>query len=140
MVNIIKEILIVILLCLAVVVIMGVVFYGYIPTNVVVPSNVQPYTTSKSIKEEIEEEIVEYPKESLVFEITDSDLTLYKKTESYVEGKANPFEAYVEPEIEEEEGEFIGGSGGTSTYDTSSKPTTNTTDTVQTFYEDTKLK
>ena len=56
MIDIIKEILIIILLCLAVVVILGVVFYNYIPINVVVPSNVQPYTTSKTIKEEIEED------------------------------------------------------------------------------------
>ena len=31
--------------------ILGVVFYDYIPTNKVIPSTVEPYTTSNTIKE-----------------------------------------------------------------------------------------
>lgn len=89
--SVIKEILIILLLCCAICLILGVIFYDYIPTNKVVPSTVEAYTTSNTIKEEISQEIVEYPKQSIVFEITDSDLNLYKQDNRYDSGKANPF-------------------------------------------------
>ncbi len=89
--SILKEIFIILLLCCAICLILGVVFYDYIPTNKVVPSTVEAYVTSNTVKEEIEQEIVDYPKLNVSFEITDSDLTLYKKADNYDQGKANPF-------------------------------------------------
>lgn len=89
--SILQEIVIVLLLCVVIVLLLCVIFYNYIPINKTVPSNVEAYVTSDTIKNEIEEEIVEYPKENIVFEITDSDLTLYKQSNSYVQGKSNPF-------------------------------------------------
>lgn len=41
--SIIKEIFIILLLCIAVCLIFGVIFYDYIPTNKVVPSTVEAY-------------------------------------------------------------------------------------------------
>ena len=93
---IIKEIFIILLLCIAICLIFGIVFYEYIPNNKVVPSKVEAYITSNTIKEEINQEIVNYPKQNYTYEITNSDLTLYKKLESYDQGKANPFSAYSE--------------------------------------------
>ena len=89
--SIIKEILIILLLCLAICLVHGVIFYDYIPTNKVVPSTVEAYKTSDTIKEEINQEIVEYPKQNITFEITDSDLTIHKQEKKYDSGKANPF-------------------------------------------------
>lgn len=89
--SIIKEILIILLLCLAICLVLGVIFYDYIPTNKVVPSTVEAYKTSDTIKEEINQEVVEYPKQNITFEITDSDLTIYKQEKNYDSGKANPF-------------------------------------------------
>jgi uncharacterized protein YpuA (DUF1002 family) len=95
--SVIKEICIILLLCVAICLVLGVIFYDYIPTTKVVPSTVEKYTTSETIQEELEQETLDYsdgntPTET--FEITDSDLTLYKKTESYDTGKANPFATY----------------------------------------------
>lgn len=89
--SVLKEILIILLLCITICLVFGVVFYDYIPTNKVVPSTVEAYTTSNIIKDEISQEIVEYPKQNITLEITDSDLTLYKQEHSYDSGKANPF-------------------------------------------------
>ena len=89
--SIIKEIFIILLLCIAVCLVFGVVFYDYIPTNKVIPSTVEAYKTSNTIKDEINQEIVDYPKHYITREITDSDLTIKQKEKGYDSGKANPF-------------------------------------------------
>ena len=89
--SIIKEIFIILLLCIAICLIFGVIFYDYIPTNKVVPSTVEAYKTSNTIKDEISQEIVDYPKQNITLEITESDLTIKKQDKSYDTGKANPF-------------------------------------------------
>lgn len=89
--SVLKEIIIILLLCCAICLILGVVFYDYIPTNKVIPSTVEPYTTSNTIKEEINQEITEFPKQTIVMEITDSDLKIHKQERSYDSGKINPF-------------------------------------------------
>lgn len=89
--SVLKEIIIILLLCCAICLILGVVFYDYIPTNKVIPSKVEPYTTSNTIKEEINQEITEFQKQTIVMEITDSDLKIHKQERSYDSGKINPF-------------------------------------------------
>ena len=133
--SIAKEIGITILLCIAIVLILGVIFYNYIPINVVVPSDVEQYKTSSAIKEEIDEEIVEYPKEDLIFEITDSDLTLYRRTSSYKQGKDHPFAPYVEESVGTD---VESGSSGSQNVSTGESKTV--TKSTETFFEDTKLK
>ena len=119
---------------------MGVIFYNYIPINVVVPSDVEPYQTSSAIKEEIAEEIVEYPKESLIFEITDSDLSLYRRTSSYKQGKEHPFSPYVEETIGTDIESGGSNTGSSTTTDVSSGESKTVTKSTETFFEDTKLK
>ena len=63
--SVLIEIIIILLLCCAICLILGVVFYDYIPTNKVIPSTVEPYTTSNTIKEEINQEITEFQKQTL---------------------------------------------------------------------------
>ena len=81
--SIVKEIFIILLLCIAVCLVFGVIFYDYIPNNKVVPSTVEAYKTSNTIKDEISQEIVDYPKQNITLEITDSDLTIKKQDKSY---------------------------------------------------------
>lgn len=91
--SILKEMFIMLLLILAICLVFGVIFYDYIPTNKVVPSTVEAYKTSNTVKDEISQEIVDYPKQNITLEITESDLTVYKQDHSYDSGKANPFAA-----------------------------------------------
>lgn len=88
--SIIKEIIIMLLLCVAILLILGVLFYDYIPSNKVIPSKVA-YSTPENIQEEIEEEVIEANKTKITYEVTDADLNIYKQSNSYVPGKRDPF-------------------------------------------------
>lgn len=77
--NIIKEIIIILLLCLAIILVLGVLLYEYVPSNKVIPEKVS-YTTPENVKEELnkadgvnEEEII------MEYKVEASDLNNYKK-------------------------------------------------------------
>ena len=89
--KILKESLIVILLCLAIVLILGVVFYDYMPNNKIVPNKIEQYETPNEIKEEIEEEITEENKIEQTYQVTEQDLKIYKQSHGYSTGKVDPF-------------------------------------------------
>lgn len=91
--SIIKEIIIVLLLLIAIALALGVLFYDYIPTNKTVPS-VGTYTTSETIKQELEDRITEDETVLVTYEITSNDLNSYGKSGIYKKGKANPFSTY----------------------------------------------
>ena len=91
--NIIKEITIVLLLTLAIILILGVLLYEYVPTNKIIPEQVS-YTTPETVREELsaansidEEQMV------MTYEVTASDLKNYQKVNDYKAGKKNPFAA-----------------------------------------------
>ncbi len=88
--SVIKEIFIILLLSIAILLILGILFYDYIPINRVVPQP-EAYSTPDEVKNEIDEEITESEKIEVTYEVTDADLNIYKQTGSYTEGKANPF-------------------------------------------------
>ena len=87
-----KEIIIILLLCLAILLVLSVLFYDYNPISKVVPNKIA-YTAPESIKNDLEEEntIEEIAVENKVYTIEGSDLNIYKKSNSYNPGKANPF-------------------------------------------------
>ena len=78
--SVIKEILIMLLLCVAIVLILGVIFYNYIPTNKAIPNKLAAYTTPENVKTEIEEEVEAAEKEEITYQIDGTDLKLYKAT------------------------------------------------------------
>ena len=88
--SVIKEIFIILLLSIAILLVLGILFYDYIPINRVVPQK-EAYSTPDEVKNEIDEEIAESEKIEVTYEVTDADLNIYKQTGSYSEGKANPF-------------------------------------------------
>lgn len=88
--SIIKEIIIMLLLCVAILLILGVLFYDYIPSNKVIPGKIA-YSTPENIQEEVNEEVIEANKTKITYEVTDADLNIYKQSNSYVPGKRDPF-------------------------------------------------
>ncbi|MCI8482380.1 MAG: hypothetical protein HFJ27_04865 [Clostridia bacterium] len=90
--TVMKEIIIILLLILAIVLILGVFFYDYIPMNKVVPK-IEPYEAPNNIKEELQEIVQEEQNtmQPIVYEINDKDLNIYEKTKDYQKGKVNPF-------------------------------------------------
>ncbi len=94
--KIFKEAIITILMCIAICLILAIIFYEYMPTTKIVPSGVEKYSTPETIKDEIEQTTVDYTNttvQNITFEITDTDLKIYKNSGSYSTGKANPFVA-----------------------------------------------
>ncbi len=88
--SVIKEIFIILLLSIAILLILGILFYEYIPINRIIPER-EAYVTPNEVKEEIDETITETEKVEVTYEVTDSDLNIYQQSGSYIEGKANPF-------------------------------------------------
>lgn len=90
--TIVKEVIIVLLIILAILLVLGIFFYDYIPMNKVVPK-IEQYEPPKNVKEELEENIDEKEDQMapIVREINNSDLNLYEKTKDYQKGKVNPF-------------------------------------------------
>lgn len=111
-----KEIIIILLLCLAILLVLSVLFYDYNPISKVVPSKIA-YTTPENIKEDLQDEatVEEMAIENIVYTIEGSDLNIYKKSKSYNPGKANPFAVITSNENKE-----------------NSKPSTGTTDNNRT--------
>ena len=99
--SVLKEIFIMLLLCAAIALILGVMFYNYIPTNKTVPSKLAEYSTPENVRAEINQETSEQEKEEITYEIDGSDLKLFRQTNSYTTGKANPFASITSTENKE---------------------------------------
>lgn len=97
--NIIKEIFIMLLLCVAIILILAVVFYEYNPINKTVPSTLSykmPDKVSDEVKNELETTLITEEEQVIkTYELTESELNLYESV-NYKPGKANPFETYSE--------------------------------------------
>ena len=119
--SIIKELIIVLLLCLAIILVLGILLYEYVPVSKTIPNEVS-YTTPEEVKEELltssdvdENQIV------MTYEIDSTDLNTYKKIQNYKPGKANPFSSY-----ETQASGSNAGSSQTSGQNTTSNTNTNT--------------
>ena len=95
--SILKEILIILLVCVAIVLLMAVIFYNYIPTNKVIPAKVTAYQLPQNVEEIINETTIDsYNSSSINYTIDNADLSKYQATQSYNPGKADPFSASTE--------------------------------------------
>ncbi len=113
--SVMKEIFILLLLSIAILLILGILFYEYIPINRVIPER-EAYVTPNEVLNEIEEEITESEKIEVTYEVTDADLNVYKQTGSYTEGRANPFS--LEPETTTNTSDNGTGNSGTTNSET----------------------
>lgn len=112
---VIREIIISLLVCLAVLLILSVVLYNYIPTNKVVPETIE-YSPSKDIQTQLSSEVEDNSEEILMtYEITAQDLDNYERTNEYNPGKANPFAPVSTNETPDPEQSGTSASGNTTT-------------------------
>lgn len=92
--SILKEIVIVLLLCLAIMLVLGILLYEYIPVNKTIPNEVA-YTTPQNVKKELASSSdVDDSQIIMTYEINSDDLNNYRRVQDYVPGKANPFSSY----------------------------------------------
>lgn len=93
MTKLIKEIIIMLIICLITMLVLAVALYDYIPNRKVV-AEVTQYETSQEIETQLADDIDSEEKEVvLTYEVTASDLNTYESKNEYVPGKANPFSA-----------------------------------------------
>ena len=120
--KVIKEIIIMLLLCLAIILILGVLLYEYVPSNKIIPDEVS-YTTPTAVQEELSKsEDVEGDEVILTYSVDSTDLDNYERINTYVPGKPNPFSPY---ETSGEDTEQSGSSTGSSNSGTSTSTGTN---------------
>ena len=140
--NIVKEMIIFLLLALAIILILGVLLYKYVPANKIIPEKVS-YTTPENVKEELStSENVDDSQVIMTYEVTATDLTNYKKTKDYVSGKKNPFESINSQNTTTGNtttgsnggSESVGSSTGTTSTNTNGTSTSTATDSTQEGY------
>lgn len=89
--TVIRETIIALLVCLAILLILSVVLYNYIPGNKVVPEAVE-YVPTQEIQTQLNAAVEDSSNDIIMtYEITAQDLERYEKTNEYVPGKSNPF-------------------------------------------------
>lgn len=139
---VIREMMIILLICLANILILGVLLYKYVPSNKIIPETVS-YTTPETVQEELSKsENVENDEIILTYSVNSTDLDNYERINTYVPGKPNPFSPYDET-VEEEN---IIQSGDTSNTDnnTISESSTEKNNTIHSknsvYYPDTGTK
>ena len=77
--NVLKEIIIILLLTLAIILLLGVLLYEYVPMNKVVPEAVT-YTATEETRQALEEKTAQDSDEVILsYEVTSTDLKNYKK-------------------------------------------------------------
>ena len=124
--KVIKEIIIMLLLCLAIILILGVLLYEYVPSNKIIPDEVS-YTTPQDIKEELSKgEGVEDDQVILTYSKDATDLNNYERINTYVPGKTNPFSSYDTSSSSGEGNNQNNGSTGNDTSSNNSNGTSNT--------------
>ncbi len=131
--SIIKELIIVLLLCLAIILVLGILLYEYVPITKTIPNEVS-YTTPENVKQELlSSSDVDDSQIIMTYEINSDDLSNYRRVQDYVPGKANPFSSYeTTAETPTENGSSTGGtssSGSTTSSGSSSSTNSGTTTT-----------
>ena len=134
--TIIREAIIALLVCLAVLLILSVALYNYIPTNKVVPETVE-YSPTKEIQSQLNSAVEDNSSEILMtYEITAQDLDNFERTNQYNPGKANPFANVTEQTNQTNQ---TNGETGTN-QNTVIRNNTSNPDSTNHFYNNTGLK
>lgn len=96
--NVIKELIIILLLCLAIILLLGILMYEYVPISKTIPNPVSysaPEEVQKELSDTSEDVLLSFNNNGSNEEIDSSDLNNYEKINNYQPGKANPFSSYT---------------------------------------------
>ena len=137
--RVVKEIFIMCLLCLAIVITLGILFYEYIPTSQNLPKPVK-YEKDENITEILQETENSTNTQVVLrsYNINQEDLDLYKRQDDYDPGKTNPFAAYSAQSSNEGTGENSSsgvGSGSASNGGSGSSNSGSSNDSTGSFFE-----
>ena len=133
MAKVIKEIIIMLLVCLATMLLLAIGLYKFIPSKKIVPE-ITKYVATEEVQDLLQDTIDEQDDdeilytydsgESASYEVTSSDLKNYQSTNDYVPGKANPFAVYSKTVTEDE----VNGENSKETNQSTSENTSTSTE------------
>lgn len=125
MAKIIKEIIIMLLVCLVTMLVLAISLYKFIPNRKIVPE-IATYKASEEVQDLLEDNIDQNTNQTsqniATYEVTAGELKGYQKTNIYVPGKSNPF-APASKSVSGD-GENTGSDGNNSSDGTSSENNT----------------
>lgn len=136
--SVLKEVVIILLLSIAILLILMVLFYDYIPMSKVIPERAE-YVTPNEVQEELAEEVTQNNTVPITYSITDADLNIYKQSGTTVEGKSNPF-ALEETTTTTENNQNTGTTNNNSTTNDDNDDTGVDRNSTGTFFNDTGIK
>ena len=127
--TVIKEICIMVLLCVAISLVFAIAFYDFIPISKVVPKNVS-YLIPNDVKSELETEVVAESTSpvTITYSVTASDLSQYRSEQVYQPGNPNPFQPYY---TGNSNSAIVNGTGS----ENSSAPKTNSNSNDKPYYQ-----
>ena len=134
--EIIKEIFILTLVCIAIACVLSVILYMYSPTSKFVPSKVS-YSTPENVSQEISStnEIETVTPVTITYELDETNIDNSKKNGSYDPGKRNPFEKVETENTEDSQNqENTNDKNTNSTTSTSNSSNTSSNSTNTTSY------
>lgn len=123
-----KEASIVILLLIAVSLILGILFYDYIPMNKIIPNKIEAYVVPNEITEELQETMSEGQNIVRTYYIDSSDLNVYEATNDYNKGKSNPFGDYTSANVSSNENTTTNTTTNSNTQSNTTKTNKNTSE------------
>lgn len=133
--NVIKELIIILLLCLAIILILGILLYEYVPMTKTIPNPVS-YTVPEGVEEELndvsDQVLLSFDNSSE--EIDSTELNNYERINNYQPGKADPFSSYEQSTSTSGENTTTSNSStaGTSSGTTNYESSTNSSEDSQT--------
>lgn len=123
--KVIKELIISLLLCLAIILLLGILLYEYIPMAKTVPNPVS-YNTPDNVKQELaNSENVDEEQIIMTYEVDSNDLNNYKRIQDYKPGKANPFSSFETTGTNTTTGNSGNGTSSSNTNSTNNSGTSN---------------
>lgn len=118
----IREIMIALLLCLAIILVLGILMYQHVPMAKTIPNPVS-YTAPDNVKQELADtDEIDESQIVMTYEVDADDLRNYKQIDNYKPGKANPFSSYETPVATSTTGSTTTENAGTG--ESSSSPNT----------------
>ena len=92
-IEVIKDLIIIVLIIICIIVILSIIFYDKISLSKVIPES-EEYFLTEEMQQEIEDTNLEEAQEVIInYYIDATDLKKYEKTNEYNKGKSNPFAA-----------------------------------------------
>ncbi len=143
--SVIKEIIIILLLTLAIILLLGILLYKYVPISKTIPNEVA-YTMPEDAKKELQQASeLDESQVVMTYEVTSSDLSNYRSTRNYNPGRANPFASTVTASgtnttSGETEGTNTTGSGSSSGTSETTSGSSNNTSSGGKYFKDTGTK